>query len=47
MEKLGSGYSLYSLVADYNNAKNGRYRIIKNISLCENHYDLVAEFEVK
>jgi hypothetical protein len=35
--------NIYSLVEKYNDAKKGKYRIIKKIG----RYDLVAEFEVK
>jgi hypothetical protein len=42
--------NLYSLVKESNDAKKGKYRILKDVSLSTgkyNRYDLVAEFEVK
>ena len=39
--------TLYSLVAEYNNGKKGKYRIVQKISIPElGIYELYAEFEI-
>ena len=42
--------NLYALAEEYNNAKKGKYRIIKDVSLSIGQYNrhyLIAEFEIK
>jgi hypothetical protein len=43
----GVSYNLYSLIKKYNDSKQGKYRIVNDVTSEEGKYKLVAEFEVK